>query len=72
MTIMNIQNYSTLRDKFNKEKKVSKETLENFGDPLLEQQPQLPRNYLIKNSSNLLNLQNTSEIISLNCLLESV
>ena len=38
---MNIQNYSTPRDKFNKEKKVSKETLENFGDPLLEQQPQL-------------------------------
>ena len=56
------------QDKFDNDKKVFKETLENLGNPFLEQEPQLVHNilnYSIKKPSNLLNVQNTSEIINL-------
>ena len=64
------------QNKFHNDKKVFKETLKNLGNLLLEPKPQLyhtiSSKLLDQKLSNLLNVKNTSEIINLICLLESV
>ena len=64
------------QDKFDNDKKVFKETLENLGNPFLEQEPQLVHNILKKlvNQKAIESVKRAKYIGNhqFNCLLESV
>ena len=64
------------KDKYDDDKKVFKETLENLGNPFLEQEPQLVHNILKKllNQKAIESVKRAKYIGNhqFNCLLESV